>query len=506
MQSETSDFVVVGAGTAGSVVVRRLMDAGHTVTVIEAGPSDTREDISLPYPAPTLFGSEVDWAVNTEPQPGANDRVMYQPRGKTLGGSSAINGLWYTRGDEADYDAWAAGGASGWAWRDVEPYFRKLESYDGAPDGTRGHDGPVHIRRHPAPDPLVSAFLDAAVQSGHPRNEDYNSGDSRGASAGQHTIHNGRRVSAWRAYVAPVGDSPHLRVVTDALVAKVLVENGRATGVEYIRDGERRVVRATREVVLSAGSYNTPQLLMLSGIGPGEHLREHGIPVVVDLPGVGQNLRDHLKAEVVWETTKPVPEPGASGIEAQIVADGAPHAPVQPDWQALFVSTAVSTLTESAPEHGFTALALLLHPHGHGQLRLRSADPTDAPVVDPGVLSDPRDLESLVDQIEALRAVGRQPALAEWVASEVYPGPARTSREDLRAYVRQVVDSQHQVGTARIGTDEAAVVDPRLRVRGVAGLRVADASVMPLPPAGNTAGAVMMIGERAADLILEQHS
>ncbi|WBB69041.1 GMC family oxidoreductase N-terminal domain-containing protein [Micromonospora sp. WMMD812] len=481
---DTTDFVVIGAGTAGSVVARRLVDAGYRVVVIEAGPSDTREEIGDPLRGAALFGGEVDWGFGTEPQPHAGGRVLYQPRGKTLGGSSVLNGMLYVRGSRADYDAWG----DGWAWSDVEPRFRRLEAH---------HGGPVHIQRNTDPDPLVRAFVDAAVGAGHPFNHDYNAGDSRGASFTQHTIKDGRRVTAWRAYVGPVRESPLLRVVTDALVSRILIEGNRAVGVEYLAGGERHVIRVEREVVLSAGTFGTPQILLLSGLGPADHLRGHGIPVVADLPGVGQNLRDHVGSPVVWESNRAVPMPHVNGIEAQIIADGGVGAAGNPDRQAVFISAVYSTIQENLPEQGFTALALLLHPHSRGRVGLRSANPADAPVIDLGLLSDPRDLEALVEHIESLRAVAEQPALHDWIKAEVYPGTSA-----LRDYVRRAVDSgHHQVGTARIGTDQMAVVDPALRVHGIAGLRVADASVMPTLPAGNTAGPTLMIGERAADLI-----
>jgi choline dehydrogenase len=504
--TESADVVVVGGGTAGSVVVRRLVDAGHRVAVIEAGPADGRPEIGSPFGAGALFASEVDWALSTVPQSHANGRVLYQPRGKSLGGSTILNGMLYIRGAHSDYDAWAAAGATGWSWREVEPYFRRLENYDGAADPTRGAHGPLRVHRNNDPDPLVTAFVDAAVQAGHRFNDDYNAGDSRGVSYTQATVDDGNRVTAWRAYVSPVADSPLLRVITDALVTKIVIENGRAVGLEYVHDGERHVIRADREVVLSAGTFGTPQLLMLSGVGASADLRHHGIEVVADLPGVGRNLRDHVASPVVWESGRAVPTPRMTGIEAQVIADSGGTGATEPDRQAVFLSFVYSTIAENLPEQGFTALAILLHPHSHGQVRLRSANPGDPLLVDPGILSDPRDIEAIVDHLESLRDIARHPALADWITSEVHPGHDRVSRDGLRDYVRTSADSgHHQVGTARIGTDPLAVVDPQLLVHGVTGLRIADASVMPTTPAGNTAAPTLMIGERAADLILGTH-
>jgi choline dehydrogenase len=263
------------------------------------------------------------------------------------------------------------------------------------------------------------------------------------------------------------------------------------------------VIRAEKEVVLSAGVFGTPQILILSGIGAADELRQHGIEVVRNLPGVGRNLRDHVASPVVWESRLTVPTPQMTGIEAQLITDSADAETVKPDRQAVFISFVYSTITENLPEQSFTALAILLHPHSQGQVRLRSANPTDALLIDPGILSDPRDTEALVDHLELLRNVAGQPALDKWIKGEVYPGPDRVSREALREYVRASADSgHHQVGTARIGTDPLAVVDPQLLVHGLTGLRIADASVMPATPAGNTAAPTLMIGERAADLIL----
>jgi choline dehydrogenase len=503
-QDSISDYVVIGAGTAGAVVVRRLLDAGHRVTVLEGGARDDKDEISSPFGAMALFGSEVDWALSTVAQEHANDRVMYQPRGKALGGSTILNGMLFIRGSASDYDAWAAQGAKGWSWADVEPYFRKLENFDGPGDERRGTAGPVPVHYNTDADPLVRDIVAAAVEAGHPHNDDYNAGDSIGASLAQATVAGGERVTAWRAYVAQLQDSPRLQVITDALVSRVILEEGRAVGVEYLTNGERHEIRASREVVLSAGTFGTPHVLMLSGIGPAEELRKHGIEVAVDAPGVGRNLRDHVGSPVVWEAQGELPVPQMTGIEAQLITTGGPEAPVQPDWQGVFISFPFSAITDGLPEVGFTGLAVLLHPHSSGVVRLRSADPHDSPEIDPRMLSDERDIESLVDQIEQIRRVGTQASLAKWVKAEAQPGPSIVTRDQLRDYVRASVDSgHHQVGTARMGEDEMAVVDPHLRVRGVQGLRIVDASVMPTTPAGNTAAATMMIGERAADLILK---
>lgn len=490
-----TDYVVVGAGAAGSVPVRRLIDAGHRVTVIEAGPADTRPEIDDPFGAMALFGTELDWAFTTEPQVAAGGRRLYQPRGRALGGCTTLSGMVYVRGAAADYDAWAAAGADGWAWSDVEPYFRRLE------------DGPLHVQKHPGPDELTAAFLAAAARAGHPLNPDYNDGDSRGASLTQTTIETtasgAHRVTPWRAYTGPVADSPLLTVVTEATADRVLLDRGRAVGVEYRAGGETHTVHVEREVILSAGVFGTPHLLLRSGVGPAEQLRAAGVPVVADLPGVGANLRDHAAVPVVWEAAGPVPAPHVNGVEAHVISDGTAAALLQPDHQTVLVSSVYSTIPKDLPEFGFTGLAILLHPHSTGSVRLDPADPAGPPLIDLGLLTDERDVDSLVAQLEKVRAIGAQPELAKHINAERYPGSAALGTDDLRAYVRAAADAgHHQVGTARIGHDRLAVVDGELRVHGLAGLRVADASVMPLPPAGNTVGPAVMIGERIAAFLL----
>lgn len=503
----SAEYVVIGGGTAGSTVARRLIDHGHSVVVLEAGGPDDRPEISDPLGSAGLFASEADWAYFTVPQPGADGRAFYQPRGKALGGSTILNGMLYVRGVPADYDAWEAAGAHGWSWNSVEPYFRRLENYDG-PDAqdARGHGGPVHIQRHPGPGPLTRAFVDAAVADGVPYNEDYNSGDSRGASFAQSTMRGRERVTAWRAYAGPVLDSPLLTVITGARVGRIRLEGGRAVGVEYAIDGQDRSVLAEREVVLSAGVFGTPQVLLRSGIGPRSELERHGLDVLVELPGVGANLRDHAASPVIFRSRRPVPPPVTTGVEAHVISEGNSDSMVQPDRQSVLVNSVFTSLTEGLPEvdRGFMALAILLHPYSSGSVTLASADPDDAPVIDPGILSDPRDVEALVDHLEELRRIVRREPLVEWIDAEIYPGEQMITREQLREYVRASVDGgHHQVGTARMGDDDHAVVDGSLRVRGVEALRIADASVMPFPTAGNTVGPVLMVGERAADFLLE---
>ncbi|MFG2799965.1 GMC family oxidoreductase [Streptomyces pseudovenezuelae] len=504
--NERPDVVVVGAGSAGAVVARRLLDAGLTVTVLEAGPADEAEAIHDPLQSVNLLGSEFDWKYRTVPQTNANGVELLQPRGRTLGGTSSVNGMIYARGVPSDYDAWVLRGAAGWSWSEVEPYFRKLEDYDGGAVGGRGVGGPLHIQRLPDPSPIVRAFVKAAEEAGYPYNDDYN--DDRGLSEGvsylQTTIRDGRRVSSWESYVRPVADSPRLSVVTEATVTRILVEGGRATGVEYLRGGEHHQIRSDR-VVLSGGVFGTPQILQLSGIGDAAQLRALGIDVRVDLPGVGRNLQDHVTSPVIFETAEPV-FPKTQGLEAGVFGRTRPGL-LAPNVQPMLMSFVYPYVSGRLPEYGFTITGQVLHPLSRGTVSLRSTDPTAAPLIDPRYLSEPDDLEVLVDCLLRIREIGEQPALRSLHKGEVHPGPDFGPRDRLREYVRATtVTGQHQVGTARMGVDSESVVDPTLRVHGVEGLWVADASIMPTLVSGNTNGPTIMIGERAAEFVLGAQS
>lgn len=500
-----SDYIVVGAGSAGSAITRRLIDAGHSVHVIEAGPVDSDPNIHSPQGWPALLMSENDWAVMTVPQKHAGNRPQYWPRGKTLGGSSSLNGMIYMRGDGSDYDSWVDAGAAGWGWSDVLPLFKRSEDHaDGATE-YHGAGGPLHVERI-APEtrhPVAAAFVEAALQAGIESTDDFNEGSLDGAGFNHTTTKGGKRASAWQSYVVPIIDSPLLTVTTGALVHRVIVENGRAVGVEYSTDGAVTEAKAKLEVVISAGTIGSPKILLLSGIGPATELEALGINVVKDLPGVGENLHDHLLVSVLYESNEPVAAGQNNLLEAQFFSRSTGWDGPAPDLQPLFIHLPYPTDGVSAPEQGYTIAAGIVRPQSRGTLKLASADPADAPLVDPNIFGDERDLEAMVDAVIISRTVGDQEALAPFRKSEFAPGAGVTSRDELREFCRQTVGTyHHQVGTCRMGTDGLSVVDPELRVHGIASLRVADASVMPSVPSANTNAPSIMIGEKASDLLL----
>ncbi|MEU7484204.1 GMC family oxidoreductase N-terminal domain-containing protein [Streptomyces sp. NPDC042319] len=496
------DFVVVGAGSAGSVIVRRLLDAGHSVHVLEAGPVDSDERVHSPQGWPQLLQSPLDWAVMTVPQKHANDRPLYWPRGKVLGGSSSLNGMIYIRGHRSDYDAWAYAGCPGWDWDSVLPLFKRSEDHVDGESAWHGKGGPLPVSRIAEPHPTAAAFVEAAVALGHERTDDFNGDTMAGVGFNHATIRDSRRMSAWQSFAVPVRDNPRLTVTTGAHVHRVLLDGGRAIGVEYASGGDLHRAYAAAEVVLSGGVIGSAQTLLLSGIGPAAHLREVGIDVAVDLPGVGENLHDHLLVSNVYEASRPLPPGRANLLESQLFTATDPRRP-GPDLQPVFLHLVYPAESYPVPEHGYTIAPGIVRPLSRGTLRLASAAPETAPLVDPNVLAERYDLEAMVDAVELCREIGGQRAFDAWRKAELAPGPEARTRDDLREFVRRAVGTyHHQVGTCRMGQDSLAVVDPELRVRGVQGLRVADASVMPSVPSGNTNAPTIMVGEKASDLLI----
>ena len=538
-----ADYVVVGAGSAGAALAARLSeDANVSVLLLEAGGPDTSPQLHVPAAFSKLFRGEYDWNYDTVPQPQLEGRTVYWPRGKTLGGSSSLNALMWIRGFAADYDEWADAAGPAWSWDALVPYFQRVERTSDPADPSQGVRGPQSVEHQRDPRPHTAAFLAAAQEAGHPSTPP-NLPTGQGFSQTMVTQRRGARASTADAYLRPARKRRNLRVLTRALARRVTFDRStgagagasllpRATGVYVEIDGVTRHVRARREVVLSGGAINTPQLLMLSGIGPADHLAEHGIDVVVDAPGVGANLQDHLvaglapeaKGGTLYDATKPaevvkylaartgmltsnVGE--AYGYVRTEVADRAGTPEGLPDIEIVFAPVPyIGEGLVPTPAHGLTVAAMLLRPHSRGTIRLASADPSDAPLIDPAYLSDADGLdtatllaglaecERLIDT-DALRAI----TTGRWVQPEggERMTPAERAELSLRRYAHTLY---HPVGTARMGTDAASVVDPELRVRGVSGLRVADASVMPTVIRGHTNAPSIVIGEVAADLVL----
>jgi choline dehydrogenase len=498
------DVIVVGGGSAGAAAARRLVDRDIKVLLLEAGGADSNPAIHDPTRAHELWFADEDWAYRTVPQEHAADRRLHWPRGKVLGGSSSLNGMIWVRGTRADWDHWAELGNEGWAWDDVLPRFRRMEDFDRGASELHGEGGPVRVISDYEPAPVQQAIVAAAQQVEIPFNPDHNGADVEGVSYTQLSIRDGVRQSTATAYLKPVAGDPNLKVLTDAHARRLLLDGSRCIGIEFVWAGGLETAQAP-EVILSCGTIESPPLLMRSGIGPAEHLREHGIDVAVDLPGVGQNLHDHLLSPVIFTAEREIgpPTSGLFAAQSHLWARSRPDLP-GPDLQPLHFMVPLYEDWMEGPENAFSLMAGMIRPQSRGSIRLTGPEMEDELAIDPRVLTEPADMASLEAAVTLCRRMGDTPALREWGARELYPGPEVASQEQLRDWIRRTaITYHHQVGTCRMGVDEDAVVDSRLRVHGVDGLRVADASIMPVVTSGNTNAPSVLIGERAAEFVAE---
>ncbi len=532
MQTIEADYIVVGAGSSGCVIAARLSeDPASRVLLLEAGGKDTNPWIHIPLGyGKTIADPSVNWCYHTEPEDGTKNRRMLWPRGKVLGGSSSINGLLYVRGQHADFDHWRQLGNQGWAWEDVLPYFRRSEGRIGENTaGLHGTDGPLAVSDITERHPLCEAYIEAAAELGIPVNEDFNGTSQEGVGYYQTTSRHGLRVSAAKAFLKPAMQRENLRVETSALAQHVTFDGVRATGVVFRRGGVLIHAKARREVVLCGGAINSPQLLMLSGLGPAGHLAAMGIETRLDLPGVGQNLQDHYQTRFAYRCTQPITvndimlsplkmaqvglqylftRGGALSISAGqvgIFAKSQPGMP-EPDLQFHFITFSADRPAEGLHKFsGFTQNVCQLRPESRGEIRLKSADPGEHAAIFPNYLAAELDQRTMVDGLKLSRAIASRPSVSHYIASEYLPGTQVQSDDELLDYARAYGGTiYHPCGTAKMGRDAMAVVDDQLRVRGVEGLRVADASVMPTLVSGNTNAACIMIGEKAADLMRGQ--
>lgn len=528
---EEFDYVVVGAGSAGCVLANRLSEDGSArVLILEAGPRDKNSFIHMPAGYARLVGEKNphNWAYETEGQQHLNNRKLYWPRGRGWGGSSSINAMVYTRGHARDYDLWRQLGNPGWSYSDVLPYFKRAEHSNRDDTVFHGHDGPLHVQKsNRENDPLLDVFVKAGNEAGHPLTEDFNGAQQEGFARYEHTIQGSKRCSAARAYLYPALDRDNLVAETDAHTTRILFEGTRVTGLEYVQNGETKQVRIARELILSGGAINSPQLLLLSGVGDADYLAKWGIKAVADVKGVGRNLQDHLGVVSQFRSTQPITlhrsaslwKVLAAGMAYTFFGKGDASFPPtaggafiktrpeldMPDMQLHYVSVAMTDphgREGITKDHGFSCIVYPCRPESRGYLALKSLDPFDAPLLQPNYLSTEGDRRAMREGLRKTEEIFRQKAFDPYRGERLKPPAGVETDDELDAWIRKTAETlYHPVGTCKMGTDEHAVVDPELRVRGVEGLRVVDASVMPTLIGSNTNAPTIMIAEKASDYI-----
>jgi choline dehydrogenase len=524
------DYIVVGAGSAGCVLADRLTENGrYSVLLLEAGGRDLHPYIHMPGAVGRMItGTHFNWSFLTAPQRHLNNRRMFLPQGKGLGGSSSINGMIYSRGNRHDYDHWAQLGNRGWSYDDVLPYFISMEGNATRTGPYHGNKGPLHVIDLISPHPLGFAFIDAVAELGVPRNKDFNGETQEGTGHFQQTVWNGLRWSATKAFLRPARRRPNLTILTEVTAERILIQNGRATGIEYVQKGNRRRITVRREIIVCSGAVGSPKLLLLSGIGPAAELQEAGVDPVHDLPGVGKNFHDHLDITIIYEskdkntldrqdTFWPSIRHGAElllfrrGLIASTPAQAAAYVRSSPEID--IPDTSLHFLPGGVLDHGrqpidghnVTFHNNVMRPRSRGEIRLASKDPAAMPLIDPNYAADPYDMDVMVSCVKWARRIMATKAMRPYAGRERYPGPDVRTDAEIVDYVRSFAETDyHPVGSCKMGGDAAAVVDSELRVHGLKGLRVADSSIMPAVISGNTNAPTMMIAAKAADMILGQ--